>query len=161
MPNVVFGHAFGREALLKSLAHAAAIKLVEFRNSLYGLGFTLNNEAACAILDHLRYGAGCKRDDRCAAGHSLNHHQAKRLRPLNRKQQGRRASQKILLSAFVDLPDEFNPISIDHWLYFLVEVSVLCSRDFAAIRSGIRAACAILIAASGPLSAVIRPRKAR
>ena len=129
MPNVVFGHAFSREALLKPRAHAGAINLIEFRNSLYGFGFTLNDEAGCAILDHLRNRAGCKCDDRRAAGHGFDHHQAKRLRPLNRKQQSRRASQKVLLGLFIDLPDEFNPIAIDHWLYFFAEVPVLRSRD--------------------------------
>jgi hypothetical protein len=56
MPNVLFGHAFGREALLKSRAHAPAINSIEFRNGLYCGGFALNHEAGDAILDHLRDG---------------------------------------------------------------------------------------------------------
>ncbi len=39
MPNVVFGHAFGREALLKPRADAPPLNLIEVCNSFYGFGF--------------------------------------------------------------------------------------------------------------------------
>ena len=45
MPNVLFGYAFGREALLKSRGHAPAINLIEFRSGLYCSGFALHDEA--------------------------------------------------------------------------------------------------------------------
>ena len=62
-----------------------------------------------AIVDHLGHRAAVERDHRRAAGHRLDHHQAERLRPVDREQQRMRAGQERRLLAVVDLADELDP----------------------------------------------------
>jgi hypothetical protein len=45
----------------------------------------LDDETGRAILDDLRHGTLPKRDHRRATGHRLDHHQPKRLRPIDRE----------------------------------------------------------------------------
>src|SRR5215216_3892981 len=94
-------------------ADTAAVELAEPLDRLNSFLLGLNNASRNAILDNLGYGATPERDNWGTACHRFNHHQAKRLRPVDRKQQSRRAGKEVLLGLFVDLTGELDLIAID------------------------------------------------
>src|SRR5437899_7774839 len=77
-----------------------------------------------------RYGSGLESNNRRAIGHRLDHHQAERFGPVDRKQQSSGASKKSLLGAIVDFPDEPDLLSIDLGLNALFEVGHFAPRHF-------------------------------
>ena len=68
----------------------------------------LDDEAGKAVVDHFRHRAAIEGDDRRAAGHGFDHHQAERLRPIDRHQQRDRAAQKLGFILVVDFADIFD-----------------------------------------------------
>ncbi len=69
-------------------------------------GFVLDDEAGQPVVDDLGDRAAVIGDHRRAAGHRLDHHQAERLRPVDRHQQPDRAAQEFRLLGIADLADE-------------------------------------------------------
>ncbi len=60
------------------------------------------------IFDHFGHGATTEREHWRAASHGLDHRKAKRLRPVNRKQERVRLTEKLPLLLLIDLPDELD-----------------------------------------------------
>src|SRR5437868_1789687 len=86
------------------------------------------------MINHLGDGSATKRDHRRPAGHGFDHHQAKRLGPVNRKKQGRRASEKTLLGLIVDFADQFNPGAINERFEPLLEIGPFAARPLKSKR---------------------------
>jgi len=61
------------------------------------------DETSASIIYHLGHGTPSKGNDRRPAGHRFDHHEAERLRPVNRKQQRVGIAKKILFFVFADL----------------------------------------------------------
>ncbi len=57
------------------------------------------------MVDHFRHRAVVERYDRGAAGQGLDHHQAERLRPGDREQQGRGVAEELRFCGLADLAD--------------------------------------------------------
>ena len=74
-------------------------------------GFILDDEAGEAVVDDLRDRAAVVGNHRCTAGHGLDHDEAERLGPVDRKQQPDCAAQKIRFFVVADLADIF-----DEWM---------------------------------------------
>ena len=68
------------------------------------VGLVVHDEAGHAVVDHLGHRAAVERDHRRAAGHRLDHHQAERLRPVDREQQRVGARQECRLLASLISP---------------------------------------------------------
>src|SRR5260221_9197977 len=68
----------------------------------------VNHKTGYAMIYDLGHRAIAPRDHRRAAGQRFDHNQAKRLGPVNRKQQRRSAAQKLVLALSADFADEFD-----------------------------------------------------
>ncbi len=75
-----------------------------------------------AVVDHFGHRAAIERDDRRAAGHGLDHHQAERLRPIDRNEQHDGAAQEFRFLLVGDLADIFDIARFDHRLDLFVEI---------------------------------------
>jgi hypothetical protein len=76
-------------------------------------------------------------DDRGAAGHRLDHHQAERLGPIPREEQGEGARQKLGLGRVADLADEFHERQRQKGTDLLLEVvSVYLVQRAHGLRAG-------------------------
>ena len=71
-------------------------------------GLVFHDEAGEAGVDDLRDRAAVIGDHGRAAGHRFDHHEAERLRPVDRDQQADRAGQEIGFLAVADLADIFD-----------------------------------------------------
>src|SRR6202158_6166524 len=80
-PNVIFCHAARGEALLETASHFAAIQRGHPHRSDAGLIDIVDDHAGHPFVDHLRDRSGAIGEDRRAARHRLDHHEAERLRP--------------------------------------------------------------------------------
>src|SRR5207245_11086213 len=80
------------------------------------------DEAGQSVFNHFRDRAAIERDHRRATAHCLDHHQAERLRPVDRHQQANGTREEGRFIAFADLPDHLNPRTVQHRLYHRIEV---------------------------------------
>src|SRR5437868_13561825 len=85
-----------------------------------------------ALVDDFRNGTLAESKDGCAARHCLDHHQAERLRPINREQKCMRLAQKFGLAAFIDLADELDPRIAQQRYDGFVEVRFVDLVDFGS-----------------------------
>src|SRR5690348_2044259 len=91
------------EAAFEGGADARAVVADDFADR-GGRGLQAVDDAAGdAILQHLRDRAAVPGDDRGSAGHRLDHHQAERLRPVDREQQRRGIAEEARLARIADL----------------------------------------------------------
>src|SRR6478672_6956858 len=67
-----------------------------------------NDESSFSITHHFRHRTVIEGNDWRAAGHGLDHHEAKGFRPRDGKEQGAGATQELRLLAFANLADEFH-----------------------------------------------------
>src|SRR5215212_9011394 len=77
--NIVGGHASGGKSLLEPSPNGAAIERNHSREHHHRLIHRIDDGARDALVDDFRNGTMAESKDRCAAGHCLDHHQAKRL----------------------------------------------------------------------------------
>jgi hypothetical protein len=80
-----------------------------------GAHFVFNDETRDLVLNQLTERATVERYDRRPARHGFDHHQSKRLRPVDRHQQRERVAQKLGLLPVGDLPDEFDMRFGEQW----------------------------------------------
>src|SRR5215472_12656318 len=85
--EVVLRHARGGKPFLEPPADSAAIKRESLSDLADGFLDATDDIAGDTVVDHLRHGAAPKRQDRSATSHGLDHGEAKRLRPIDRKEQ--------------------------------------------------------------------------
>ena len=83
-----------------------------------------------------RNGTLAEGKDGCAARHRLDHHQAERLRPIDREQKGLRLAQKFGLAALVDLSNELNAWLAQQGYNLLAEIGFIDLVDFGGDLQG-------------------------
>ena len=106
--EIVERHAARGEAGFELLADGGPVqrgKTVDHGNRA---GLVFHDEAGETGVDDLRDRAAVIGDHRRAAGHGFDHHEAERLRPVDRHQQADRAAEEIGFLAVADLADIFD-----------------------------------------------------
>ena len=106
------------------------VEFAEPPDRLNGLRFVIDDKAGDAVIDDFRYRAGPERDNRRAARHRFDHHQAERLRPIDRKQQSGSIGEKFLLGFIVNFADQSDSLAVDLRFKPLLEVTPLATRHF-------------------------------
>src|SRR5262249_26450530 len=89
---------------------------------LHSLLNTLDNPTCDTILEYFWHSTAGIGNDGSPAGHRLNHNQAKRLWPINRKEKRIGLTQKGVLLPFPNLPHKFHQGILQKWLYYFLEV---------------------------------------
>src|SRR5215207_6279337 len=123
MLKIVFGHPLSREPLLKTVANPSTVKIPQPPDRLSGLLLPVDNQSGHALIDNFRHRARSKRDYWCAAGHRFDHHQTEGLRPINRKQQSRRAGEKLLFGFIIDFASKTDLIAINLRFKLFLEIA--------------------------------------
>src|SRR5258707_11110775 len=101
------------------------VEFAEPTDGLDGFGFPIHDKAGDAVVDDFRYRAGPERDNRRAARHGFNHHQAERLRPVDRKQQSRGTGEKLLLGRIINFANQPDLVAVDLRFKPFLEVTPL------------------------------------
>src|SRR5258707_3342442 len=105
--EIVLRHAGGREALLEALAHQAAVETRHAPERRHRRVDRVDDEAGAAVFDQFGHRAVRPGDHRRAAGHRLDHGEAERLGPVDRKEQRRGIAQERRLLRLGQLAHEF------------------------------------------------------
>src|SRR4051812_5915783 len=84
--DVVGGHASGREARLKAIPDSVTVYAAYLLDCLDGLVQGRHDQARHAVIDYLGHGSLAPGNDRSSGRHRLDHHQPKRLGPIDREQ---------------------------------------------------------------------------
>ena len=114
-----------------------------------------------SVLDDLPNGPAAPRNDRRAAGHGFDHHEAKRFGPIDRKKERDRLPKERRLFCVTDLPNELDQGIVQQRLYVITKVVASAASTLAAILSRMPSRLAMVIARSGRFSGEMRPKKAR
>src|SRR5207248_1160205 len=110
--------------------NTSAVQLTKPANCSDGGILVIDDESGHPLIDDFRHRSGSEGDNRCAAGHCLDHDQTKRLRPVDWKQQSCRGAEKVFLRLLVDLAGELDLLAIDQRLESLFEMAPVRSRYF-------------------------------
>ena len=160
--EIIERHALRREVLLEVPADSGARQMRQAIDRADRAGFVLDDEAGDAVGDHLRHRAAIERDHRRAARHRLDHHQAERLRPVDRHQQRDRAAEECRLLVIVDLADVIHIRAVHHRLDLLVVIVAVGAVDLGGdLQASRRNARAMRMAISTRFSGAMRPRNAK
>src|SRR5262245_10392476 len=134
--DILLSHSFCRKALLKGGSDAAPVELMDALDGSDGLLLVIDDETAQAVVDYFGNRSTAKRDHTCPTGHRLDHNQAERFGPIDRKQQGGGASQKITLGIIGKLPDNPDLLAVDRRLKALSVVPCFGPRDLGGHAQG-------------------------
>src|SRR5262245_57675884 len=121
--HVLLGRPPGGETLFEAGAHLTPVELAQAGDGLDCLCLPVDDETGHTVIDDLGYRTGPEGDDRRAASHRLDHHEAERLGPVDWKQQGRGAGEKSSLGFVGDFADQPNLGTIDLGLDLFLEVA--------------------------------------
>ena len=110
-------------------AALGAVDLVDSLHRVDQLQQRRAEEAGATVDDDLRHRAARAGDHWRAARHRFDHHQAERLRPVDRKQQGTRAPEKRRLVLLADLAEELHERIIEHGRHHALEVLAVARVD--------------------------------
>ena len=103
-------------------AALGAVDLVDALHRVDQLQQRRAEEAGATVDDDFRHRAARPGDHGRAARHRLDHHQAERLRPIDREQQGTRPPEKRRLVLLADLAEELHQRIVQHRLHHALEV---------------------------------------
>ena len=158
-PQVVLRHPLGGEALLEPAAHFSAVECQEAADLANALINAMHDMAGepWSMISGTEPGG---KQGRRAARHRLDHHQAERLRPIDREQKRLRLAQEFGLAALIDLADELDPRIAQQRCDLFAEIGFIGLVDFGGDLQGNAKRRAIRMARSGRFSGEIRPRNA-
>jgi hypothetical protein len=98
-------HPRGAESALEGLAAPRPADLPKPCHCFDCRFYSVADEPADALVDHLLDRPATKRDDRRPARHRLDQYQSERLRPLDREQECRGFPEELALMLLADLTD--------------------------------------------------------
>src|SRR5579871_2599032 len=94
--DIVFGHTPRSKTFLEYSANSSPIKLPDPADGGNRFLLRIDNKSGDAVLNDFRHGPTTPGDHGCSARHRLDHDQAERFRPVDRKQESGRFPQEIL-----------------------------------------------------------------
>jgi hypothetical protein len=106
MMEIILGHPSGRKPPLEGCADALSVEFADTLDGGNGFILVVDDKAGNAFIDNLRHRAAPEGDDWSSAGHSLDHYKPEGLRPINRKEECRRASEEVLLAGIIEFADK-------------------------------------------------------
>ena len=146
--------------MLEPSPNGAAIERNHSREHPHRLIHRVDDGARDALVDDFRNGTMAESKDGRAARHGLDHHQAERLRPIDREQERLRLAQEFGLAALIDLADELDPRIPQQRCDRFAEIVFVDLVDFGGDPRGMPSVRAIRMARSGRFSGEIGPRNA-
>jgi hypothetical protein len=134
--NIVFGHARGGKPLLEASPNGASIERNHSREYPHRLVHSFNDGAGDALVDDFRNRPMAESKHGRTARHCLDHHQAERLRPIDREQERLRLAQEFGLAALIDLADELDPWIAQQRYDLFAEIGFIDLVDFGGDLQG-------------------------
>src|SRR6185437_5314965 len=128
--QVAISHALHTKALLKGLPNPVRIEEVRPGDRARRSLDAIDQKSCYAVVDDLRHRAAGPSDDRRPAGHRLYHYEAKRLRPVDRKQQRPRTAEEGRFLIFPDLTHELDIRIVQQGTDLLIEIIGIGVIDF-------------------------------
>jgi hypothetical protein len=116
--------------LLEPPPNGTAIDRNHPRKHLHSLIHRIDDSTRDALVDDFRDGTMAEGKDGRATSHRLDHHQAKRLRPIDRKQKRQRLAQEFGLAALIDLADELDPRIVQQRRDLFAKIAFIGLVDF-------------------------------
>src|SRR5512134_710524 len=107
--DVLARHALRREVPLEPLPATPSVDVRKAMHGRDGSRQVVDDEPRHALGHDLRYRTAAVSDHGRAARQRLDHHEAERLRPVDREKHSERAAEKRPLLAVGDLADELDP----------------------------------------------------
>ena len=95
--------------MLEPSPNGAAVERHHSREHHHRLIHCIHDGAGDALVDDFRNRTTAECKDGRAARHRLDHHQAERLRPIDREQEGLCLAEESGLASLIDLADELDP----------------------------------------------------
>ena len=111
--------------LLEDAATAAAIDFSNRARRGDCAGLVVHDESCNAVFHDFADGPAAIGDDGRSAGKSFDHHQAERLRPVDREQQRSRIANEVVLLVLTDLAGEVDQRMRQQGLYLAIEVALV------------------------------------
>jgi len=108
MPDVLLCHTPCRKAPLEAGTYLPAIDHAKPSNGCRCVLLVLHNEAVDTVVNDFRNRTSPVGNNRCAAGHRLNHYQAERLGPLDWKKECSCAGEELLFASVIYLADQLD-----------------------------------------------------
>src|SRR5215831_15395072 len=108
---VVGDHPLGGEALLHVAPAVERVDVVYPLDCLGDLAPVVDHDPALAVAHHLGNGAVPRGDHRGPARHRLDHDEAERLLPLDRKERRARVLKQLDLRPVIDLAEVLDPVA--------------------------------------------------
>src|SRR5258708_17862798 len=120
--EIAVRHAARGEARLEDVPDPRAIEFVQPPRRCRRLYLVIDDEAGDAVIDDFRHGAATKGDDRCPAGHCLDHREAERLAPCDREDETGGIAEEGTLLRVADLAEILDVGPLEQWLHVRLEV---------------------------------------
>src|SRR5512133_3520507 len=106
--DVIAGHPQCSESRLELATARVAGQRIDLLDRTYRVRDVVTDEPGPPVLDDFGYRSAAVRDHRRAARHGLDHHEAERLGPVDRKHERPRATEERLLLVLPDLADDLH-----------------------------------------------------
>lgn len=123
-------HSLYGKALFEYFPALCAVHFVNALRRLYRLVLIFNDESGNALFHDFRNRAMAIGDDRRTAGEGFDHDHAERFRPVNRKQQGTRITQKAVFFLLIDFAYEIDQRMAQQRLDCFIEITFIHLIDF-------------------------------
>ena len=144
--------------MLEPSPNGASIERNHSGEHPHRLVHSVNDGAGDALVDDFRNRPMAESKHGRAARHCLDHHQAERLRPIDREQERLRLAQEFGLAALIDLADELDPRIAQQRYDLFVEIGFIDLVDFGGDLQGNAERPCYPNGAVGPLFGEMRPR---
>src|SRR4051812_9850807 len=92
--------------------------------------FVFHNETSYPMIHNFRDRSSVESDHGCSASHSLDHHEAEWLRPVDGHKKSHRLAQELCLLGFADLSLHLDGSTVDHRLDYIGEIVLVLLIDF-------------------------------